>query len=132
MALHLDLLARLHRLLGAFGVLAGLSLMVLAAGAALTLVDLPWTGPAGLAGAVLLAAIGAILVAGGLALAWTGRALGHRRRAGRAVALVMAAPTLVVVPFGTALGIYTFWVLLNDEARLVFGRPPRTSAAPPV
>jgi hypothetical protein len=24
------------------------------------------------------------------------------------------------VPFGTALGIYTFWVLLNDEGRRQF------------
>jgi hypothetical protein len=34
-------------------------------------------------------------------------------------------PNLLVIPFGTALGVYTFWALLNDEARRVFGRPPR-------
>ena len=46
-------------------------------------------------------------------------------RAGVA-ALILAVPNLIVVPFGTALGIYTFWVLLNDDARREFGRPPRT------
>jgi hypothetical protein len=35
-------------------------------------------------------------------------------------------PNLIVVPFGTALSVYAFWVLLNDEARSEFGRPPRT------
>ena len=29
------------------------------------------------------------------------------------------------VPFGTALAIYTCWVLLNDDARQQFGRAPR-------
>jgi hypothetical protein len=37
----------------------------------------------------------------------------------------MAIPNLLIVPFGTALGFYTFWVLLNDDARREFGRPPR-------
>ena len=38
-------------------------------------------------------------------------------RAGRLGALVLAVPNLVVVPFGTALSLYAFWVLLNDDAR---------------
>jgi hypothetical protein len=58
-----------------------------------------------------------------------GRALGRRSRAGRFIALLTAVLNLVVVPFGTALGIYTFWVLLNDDARREFGRPPRASLA---
>ena len=36
---------------------------------------------------------------------------------GRAVALVMAAVSLVKVPFGTAIGIYAFWVLLSQRGR---------------
>ena len=31
--------------------------------------------------------------------------------------------------FGTALGIYTFWVLLNNDARREFGWPPRGTSA---
>jgi len=46
----------------------------------------------------------------------------------RAAALGLAAPNLVIVPFGTALGVYTFWVLLNDDARRGFGRPLRGAA----
>ena len=37
-------------------------------------------------------------------------------------------PEGVLVPFGTALGVYTFWVLLNNDARRTFGRPPREAA----
>jgi hypothetical protein len=66
--------------------------------------------------ALLLAAAGALFAARGLRL---------RLSSGRVAALVLAVPNLVVVPFGTALGIYTFWVLLNDDARREFGRPPR-------
>jgi hypothetical protein len=33
-----------------------------------------------------------------------------------------------VVPFGTALSVYAFWVLLNDDARAEFGRPLRTAS----
>jgi hypothetical protein len=35
-----------------------------------------------------------------------------------------------MVPFGTALSVYAFWVLLNDEARRAFGRPPRSTRLP--
>jgi hypothetical protein len=44
-------------------------------------------------------------------------------------ALVLAVLNLIVVPFGTALGFYTFWVLLNNDARREFGRPPRGPSA---
>ena len=64
-----------------------------------------------------------------LALFLTGRGLGRRRPAARVWALALAVPDLLVVPFGTALSVYAFWVLLNDEARLQFGRRPRSPRA---
>ena len=57
------------------------------------------------------------------------RGLRRRRRSGRALALALAIPNLIALPFGTALGVYTFWVLLNNDARREFGRPPRGMAA---
>jgi hypothetical protein len=59
-----------------------------------------------------------------------GRAIGRRQGAGRVAAIALAVPNLVIVPFGTALGIYTFWVLMNDDARRSFGRPLRGSPGP--
>ena len=36
---------------------------------------------------------------------------------GRILAIVVGCLNLLHIPFGTALGIYTLWVLLNDESR---------------
>ena len=38
----------------------------------------------------------------------------------RVLTLVLAVLNLPNVPLGTALGIYSFWVLLNQETELVF------------
>ena len=43
---------------------------------------------------------------------------------GRVAALSLAILNLFVLPFGTALGIYTYWVLLHNEARGAFVRSP--------
>ena len=42
---------------------------------------------------------------------------------GRLVTLGLAVPNLFLLPFGTALGIYAFWVLLHNEARHFFEAP---------
>ena len=48
-------------------------------------------------------------------------------KVGATAALVLAIPNLILVPFGTALGAYAFWVLLNDDARRDRAlRPART------
>ena len=119
------MLARLHVLLGAFAVLCGLGLAVLAAGTRAAAGDLgieyETSGP----GVWILAICGASLIVAGVALVMAGRALDRRSRGGRLAALLFAVPNLAMVPFGTALSVYAFWVLLNDEARREFGRPPR-------
>lgn len=127
MPVHLALLGRLHLLLGAFGVLCGLSLMILAAGTSVALVDLTIGSEDGHAGVWILGICGGLLICGGMALVVAGRALDRRSRAGRFGALALAVPNLAVVPFGTALSVYAFWVLLNDDARAEFGRPLRTT-----
>lgn len=124
MRLHIDVLGWLHLVWGLFGVLTGVSLLLLGAGtrAALT----PDTFGLGEQAAVwLLLVAGTTLFVAGLAHAATGWWL--RRLVGRSrhLALGLAVPALMLVPFGTALGIYTFWVLLNDEARRQFGHAPR-------
>ena len=131
MPVHLDVLGRLHVLLGAFAILAGSSLFLIAFGTRFALTQLDDAGGAGQAGVWILVGCGAVLVAGGTALALTGRALAKRRPAARRWALILAVPDLLAVPFGTALSVYSFWVLLNDEARREFGRPPRLPHQPP-
>ena len=75
MPVHLALLGRLHLGLGAFGVLCGLSLLILAAGTSVALVDLTIGSEDGRAGVWILAICGGVLIAGGLALIFAGRAL---------------------------------------------------------
>ena len=62
------------------------------------------------------------LLAGGGANAWAGRALRRHQPRGRTAVLALGVPNLFVLPFGTALGIYAFWVLLHNETRTVFWR----------
>jgi hypothetical protein len=114
--LHVDLLGWFHIIWGSFGALAGASLAVLAAGS-FAAVDDP---RAVRALAWLYASAGVVLVAFGVANLAVGRTLHRRRALGRTAALALGIPNLVVVPFGTALGLYTYWVLLRDEARAWF------------
>lgn len=124
MQVHLDVLGWLHVLAGWVGVITGAAFLLLGAGTASLAVD-----PAAEAGvdAVmwLLIAAGVTLVPGGVLMIATGRGLVARRSGARLGALLLALPNLCALPFGTALGVYTLWALLNDDARGAFGRPLR-------
>lgn len=55
----------------------------------------------------------------------------------RVFTLVLSGFHLLHVPFGTALGVYGFWVLLSDESKLIFsdrpsGNLPLTYSGPSV
>jgi hypothetical protein len=129
MKLHLDLLGWLHVIWGVFALLAALSLLVLAVGTRLAVVDLGTTGGSGLAAIWVLLIFAGFFAVAGLAMALAGRALLRRRPAGRPAALALSLPNLLVVPFGTALAVYTCWALLNDDARRAFGSAPRARGA---
>ncbi|MBN2070601.1 MAG: hypothetical protein JW814_04005 [Candidatus Krumholzibacteriota bacterium] len=49
-----------------------------------------------------------------------GIALLKHREWGRILAMVMGFIRMISVPFGTILGIYTIWVLLNEETKRLF------------
>jgi hypothetical protein len=121
----------LQRLWGGFGLLVAGSLTILAAGAQAALGQ--GSSPDGAASGTVwvLGGCAAILAAGGIGALAAARGLERRRPAGRTAALGLAAINLVVVPFGTALGVYTLWLLLNDDARREFGRPLRVPPASP-
>jgi hypothetical protein len=120
MSPHLHLLSVLQLVWGGIGVLLGFSTLMLAAGAA----AIGWTTEgddlaAGLtASAFLICAL--LLLAAGAVNAWAGTALTRRQPSGRMATMALAVPNLFILPFGTALGIYAFWVLLHNEARMKF------------
>jgi hypothetical protein len=127
MRVHLDVLGWLHALWGIFGLLTGLALLLIALGAVLSVADLGDDTRSIVPTVILLLAAGVTLGAIGVVMMVVGRALRLRRPGGRRAALAMALPNLLLLPFGTALGLYTYWTLVNDDARRAFGRPARAS-----
>ena len=106
---------------GAFGLLAGVSLLILASGAAAAASGDPGSRLA--IGAIIIALAASLPIAGGALSLWTGRALRRGEPRGRLGALTLGLPNLFVLPFGTALGIYSYWVLLNNQVREMFTEP---------
>jgi len=121
--LHLDLLALLYRIWGIFGVLAGASLGILAVGTEVSLNRLGSVGMAEHAAVWMLLLVALIFAGGGAFALVIGRRVRLRREGTRTPAFALAALNLLLLPFGTALGVYTFWVLMNDDARRAFGSP---------
>jgi threonine/homoserine efflux transporter RhtA len=49
-----------------------------------------------------------------------GRQLKKLRPSARLLAIGLAVGNMILFPFGTALGAYAVWVLLNEEGRKLF------------
>jgi len=116
---HVQLLGLLQVAWGGMGLLLAGSLLLLAVGAA----AIARTGGDAFTAtftALLFVLFAAALALGGWANLWAGRAIRRHRAAGRTGALGLSVVNLFVLPFGTALAIYTFWVLLHNEARALF------------
>jgi hypothetical protein len=119
---HVELLGLLHLIWGGLGLLLGVSLIVLAAGAT-AIAMMPEQQSSSVAAgltAVALGGVGLVLGAGGAVSAWVGAGLRRHRAAARVAAFALALLNLFVLPFGTALGIYTFWTLAHHDARRLF------------
>jgi len=117
---HVNLLGILQLTWGGMGLLLGASLLLLAGGAAAIARSAPADPMTAGFTAVLFVVFAVALALGGWANAWAGRAIRQHRAPGRTGALILAVMNLFVLPFGTALAIYTFWVLLHDDARTLF------------
>ena len=120
---HLHLLGVLQLLWGAIGLLLGTSTLLLAIAAiAIGVSSAEVRIASGITAAVFaVSAVG--LLAGGGANAWGGAALRRQQASGRTAVLWLAVVNLFVLPVGTALGIYAFWVLLHHDTRSVFVGP---------
>jgi hypothetical protein len=117
---HLHLLGILQLVWGAMGLLLGIAMLLLAVAAiAIGVTSADDRMAAGVtAGAFGLFGI-ALLAVGGVN-AWAGSALRREQARGRTAVLGLGALNLFVLPFGTALSIYAYWVLLHNETRRVF------------
>ncbi len=133
MTAHLRLLTALQLTWGAIGLVLGASTLLLALGA--VAIGVSASGDRFAAGvtAGALAVFAAALIAGGAANAWAGTALRRRQPNGRLLVLVLSVLNLFVLPFGTALAIYAYWVLLHNDTRIKFepGNPGSRSPRDP-
>jgi hypothetical protein len=116
---HVNLLGLLQLTWGGMGLLLGASLLLLAIGAAAIARATADPLTAGFT-ALLFVVFAAALALAGWANLWAGRAIRRYRSPGRTGALLLAVTNLFVLPFGTALAIYTFWVLLHNDVRALF------------
>jgi hypothetical protein len=132
MTTHVKVLGVLFIALSALGICAALFMglvfgavtgAVAADGGSDAAVALPFIGLAGTALTVFLLAISLPGLIAGIGL------LNFKPWA-RIVAIVLCAINLINIPFGTIMGIYGLWVLLNKETEALFSG--RSTATPPV
>src|SRR5215831_1306328 len=120
MTSHVNFLGVLQTTWGALGLVLAVSLLLLAGGAAAIVRSSTADSWTAMATALLFLLFAAALGLGGWANMWVGRGLRQLRPAGRTGAFVVSVINLFVLPFGTALAIYSYWVLLHNDARALF------------
>jgi uncharacterized membrane protein (DUF2068 family) len=70
--------------------------------------------------AVAFTTLAAIAIAWGVVHVIVGVPLRQRKPWARIVALMLGSVDLLLLPYGTALGIYTLWALLNERGKALF------------
>jgi len=127
MAQHVKILGILHIVFGSLCVLGGLIVLAVMGGIAGIVNASEQTQDTAVA-VPILAAIGAFVcilcLVIGLPGLIGGIGLVQFKSWARILIIVLSALDLIHVPFGTALGIYGFWVLLNPQTEALFNRPP--------
>jgi hypothetical protein len=127
MAQHVKILGILHIIYGALGVFVGLLALLIMGGIA-GMVGVTDHSPDSALAIPILGGIGALVFIILLAISLPGIIVGfgllHFKPWARLLTLVLSALELFSIPFGTALGIYGFWVLLKPETEQLFNQPP--------
>jgi hypothetical protein len=125
---HITLLGILHIVRGSILLLIGILAFLFFSGIGLFSGDPTALGILGLLGTV------AVVFMFFLALPSIAAGIGliKYQEWGRILALVVGFLSLLDVPIGTALGVYTIWVLMNDETKRMFERPQSPSKVLPV
>lgn len=120
MTTHVNILGWLQVLLGVLDLLLALAIFGVFAGVG-ALVGISGDGGGVLFG-VLGVVLGGLMALTGIPNVLAGFGLLARANWARILALILGVLNLLKFPWGTALAIYTFWVLLDDETRRMFGR----------
>jgi hypothetical protein len=121
---HVDFVGVLFIVWGLLTTLIGLSTLALGAAAAALMTSAARdSGGSGLAAGLTAAVFTTLAI---LAIIWgsahvvVGVPLRRRRPWARMLALMLGSVDLLLLPYGTALGIYALWVLLSEHGKAVF------------
>jgi len=123
LAPHVDFLGVLFIVWGLLTTLVGVSTLALGIGAASLITTPGHTNGAQVAAGVAAAiftTLAIIAIVWGTAHVIVGASLRLRRPWSRIMALVLGSVDLVLLPYGTALGVYAIWVLLSEETKAIF------------
>jgi len=120
---HVDFLGVLFIVWGLLTTLVGVSTLALGVAAAALITSAGRGGGAQFAAGLTAATFSALAV---MAIVWgiahvaVGLPLRRRHPMARLIALMLGSVDLVLLPYGTALGVYALWVLLNEKGKALF------------
>ena len=124
MSSHVDFVGVLFIVWGVLTALVGLSTLALGIGAVALITSASHGGGGGQFAAGLTAAafttLAVIAIIWGVAHTAVGVPLRRRKHWARLLALMLGSADLLLLPYGTALGVYTLWALLNEEGKKTF------------
>ena len=124
MIAHVDFVGVLFIVWGVLTTLVGLSTLALGVSAVALIASARRGGGGGQVAAgvtaVVFAALALAAIIWGVVHIAVGVPLRQRKPWARLVALMLGGVDLLLLPYGTALGIYTLWVLLNEEGKSLF------------
>jgi len=123
---HITILGMLHIARGAIVLLLGVLGFGFFAGIGVLSGDETALGILGLIGTLAVVFMSVIAIPSILA----GAGLLQRREWGRILALVVGILSLIDIPFGTALGVYTIWALMDNDIKKIFTGSPGMKPLP--
>jgi hypothetical protein len=119
----IDLVGILFIVWGLLTLLVGMSTLALGMGAVALIASASRGGGSQFAASVTAAVfttLAIIAIVWGLAHVIVGVPLRRRRPWARLLAMMLGAVDLLLLPYGTALGVYALWVLLHEDAKAAF------------
>jgi hypothetical protein len=121
---HVDFLGVLFIVWGLLTTLVGVSTLALGVGAVALIMSASRGGEGGQLAAGMTAAafttLAVIAIIWGAAHVVVGVPLRRHRPMARLLALMLGSVDLLLLPYGTALGVYALWVLLNEKGKALF------------
>jgi hypothetical protein len=123
---HVDLVGVLFVVWGGLTILVGASTLALGIAAATLISSASAEGRGAFAASVTAVAFTVLAL---LAVLWgavhvgVGVQVRRRRHWSRVGALLLGSVDLLLLPYGTALGVYALWILLREDAKDLFEHP---------